>query len=62
MIFYIPSANLPAAVHTFLNTLYIVVTQALEDTVSVSISYARRKKSSVIVNSLSEIGGFLSHE
>ena len=45
---------------------YIVVTQALEDTVSIAIicaiSYARRKKSSLIVNSPLERSGFLSHE
>ena len=42
---------------------YIVVTQALEDTVSVAIicaiSDARRNKSSLIVNSLLERSGFL---
>ena len=60
MICHIPSPNLPAAVHAFL------ITQALEDTVSIAIicaiSYARRKKSSLIVNSPLERSGFLSHE
>ena len=64
MICHIPSPNLPAAVHAFLK--YIVVTQALEDTVSIAIicaiSYARRKESSLIVNSLLERSGFLCHE